>query len=211
MSENLLSIKNLNITRDKKILFKNFNLEINQNQIIGIYAPSGSGKSTLLNFIMGNLREDDKTEFSGNLIKMKDFPISCCFQESRLLESFSVEKNIMLPLENQLGKKSAKEKAEAMLKLVDLEYKKSKKARELSGGEKQRVSLCRALAFRARLLLLDEPFQSQDAQMKNRLMEMTKSCVEENNSAVILVSHQLEEIKFFTDNIIRESEFISNN
>lgn len=207
MSEPILSIKNLNVTRNGKELFKNFNLDLYEGEIVGIFAPSGSGKSTLLDLILGNFVSDSPV----NIEKKKNIYFSVCFQETRLIESETVLKNVMLSMEKRIGKKNASKLAEEIINKIGLSYRIKNMVTELSGGEKQRVSLARALCYKSDIMLLDEPFQSQDEITKKKLMDITKKIVENEKRALILVSHQIEEIKFFTDNVITEKDFVLNN
>lgn len=216
MSEDFFSIKNLCITRAGKILYKNFSLAIEAKKITSLLSPSGSGKTTLFYFIAELLKNSDAQCFGEIFFSKKNFfsknqnenvqkqkaRVSFLFQENRLLEECSVFKNIFLPLANCFSKSEAKERANFFLENVFLFHKKNKKARELSGGEKRRLSLARSLSFPSELLLLDEPFFSQDSQTKKNLMLFVKKIASEESRTVFFSTHNVDEAVFLSDRII---------
>ena len=112
----------------------------------------------------------------------------------RLIPFISVLKNVMLPLEKIMPKDEAEQIAINYLKEFELLYKKDNFPNELSGGEKQRVSLARAFAYPSDLLLMDEPFQSQDLEKKQKLILMTKNILQKESRAIIFVSHSEDEL-----------------
>lgn len=210
MNENFFSIKNLCITRAGKILYKNFSLAIEAKKITSLLSPSGSGKTTLFYFIAELLKNSD-VQCSGEIffsknqnenVQKQKARVSFLFQENRLLEECSVFKNIFLPLANCFSKNEAKERANFFLENVFLFHKKNKKVRELSGGEKRRLSLARSLAFPSELLLLDEPFFSQDSQTKKNLMLFVKKIASEESRTVFFSTHNVDEAVFLSDRII---------
>lgn len=189
MSDKLIySIKNLTLKNGNKTLLENFTLEIFQNQIIGIFAPTGTGKTTLLNYISENFQS-----------------VSYAYQDLRLLNLFSPFKNVILPLENKLSKSEAKVKAEKWLNDFELSDKKFLSCEKLSGGEKQRVCLARAFAYPAELLLLDEPFSSQDQEKKEKFLNITKEFIKNGESACIIVSHDKKDLEKICHKILELS------
>lgn len=189
MSDKLIySIKNLTLKNGDKTLLENFTLEIFQNQIIGIFAPTGTGKTTLLNYISENFQS-----------------VSYAYQDLRLLNLFSSFKNVILPLEKKLSKSEAKLKAEKWLNDFELSDKKFLSCEKLSGGEKQRVCLARAFAYPAELLLLDEPFSSQDQEKKEKFLNITKEFIKNGESACIIVSHDKKDLEKICHKILELS------
>lgn len=189
MSDKLIySIKNLTLKNGDKTLLENFTLEIFQNQIIGIFAPTGTGKTTLLNYISENFQS-----------------VSYAYQDLRLLNLFSPFKNVILPLEKKLSKSEAKLKAEKWLNDFELSDKKFLSCEKLSGGEKQRVCLARAFAYPAELLLLDEPFSSQDQEKKEKFLNITKEFIKNGESACIIVSHDKKDLEKICHKILELS------
>lgn len=193
-NEFILQIKDLSVSQEEKKLFSDFSLELKSNQIIGIKGPSGKGKTTLLNCIADVLPKDNTFVITGSIQKKSNIKISYVFQEHRLIPFISVLKNVMLPLEKIMPKGEAEQIAINYLKEFELLYKKDNFPNELSGGEKQRVSLARAFAYPSDLLLMDEPFQSQDLEKKQKLIMMTKNILQKESRAIIFVSHSEDEL-----------------
>ena len=194
-NEFILQIKDLSVSQEEKKLFSDFSLELKSNQIIGIKGPSGKGKTTLLNCIADVLPKDNTFVITGSIQKKSNIKISYVFQEHRLIPFISVLKNVMLPLEKIMPKDEAEQLAMNYLKEFELLYKKDNFPNELSGGEKQRVSLARAFAYPSDLLLMDEPFQSQDLEKKQKLIMMTKNILQKESRAIIFVSHSEDELE----------------
>ena len=191
----ILQIKDLSVSQEEKKLFSDFSLELKSNQIIGIKGPSGKGKTTVLNCIADVLPKDNTFVITGSIQKKSNIKISYVFQEHRLIPFISVLKNVMLPLEKIMPKDEAEQIAINYLKEFELLYKKDNFPNELSGGEKQRVSLARAFAYPSDLLLMDEPFQSQDLEKKHKLIMMTKNILQKESRAIIFVSHSEDELE----------------
>lgn len=194
-NEFILQIKDLSVSQEEKKLFSDFSLELKSNQIIGIKGPSGKGKTTLLNCIADVLPKDNTFVITGSIQKKSNIKISYVFQEHRLIPFISVLKNVMLPLEKIMTNDEAEQIAINYLKEFELLYKKDNFPKELSGGEKQRVSLARAFAYPSDLLLMDEPFQSQDLEKKQKLIMMTKNILQKESRAIIFVSHSEDELE----------------
>ena len=194
-NEFILQIKDLSVSQEEKKLFSDFSLELKSNQIIGIKGPSGKGKTTVLNCIADVLPKDNTFVITGSIQKKSNIKISYVFQEHRLIPFISVLKNVMLPLEKIMPKDEAEQIAINYLKEFELLYKKDNFPNELSGGEKQRVSLARAFAYPSDLLLMDEPFQSQDLEKKHKLIMMTKNILQKESRAIIFVSHSEDELE----------------
>lgn len=208
----LLQIKKLTIMQEENALFRNFNLSVTDNDRIGIFAPTGTGKTTLLNWLAGIMSPEAekngiiKTE--GNLIKQEKLTVSYVFQEPRLIPSVSVLKNVTLPVEKMYGKEDAVKKASLLLEKLFLKDKFYSMPEKLSGGEKQRVAIARAFAYPGKLLLMDEPFHSQDEEKRNLLIELTKEIIEEENRALIIISHNKSDLDMLGCRIITEKDFV---
>lgn len=185
----LLSIKKLYITNGTQTLIKNFNLELTAGDYKTISAPTGTGKTTLFNYIAGILPQDT-FEVSGDMIKTPDLRISYAFQEPRLIPSVSVLKNVMLPLQNLMEQQRAESVARVWLQRFKLSHKVMDFPENLSGGEKQRANLARAFAYTPGLLLLDEPFSSQDEENAKNIQDIIKETLFIPNTAVLLITHE---------------------
>ena len=177
IDNNSISIRNLNINFESKILYKDFSIDFQENKITALLAPSGAGKTTLLKAIS---KQEQKSSF--------------LFQNPRLLPWKTILENVTLPLENKnLSKTEILERGEFFLFQVGLIDRKNDYPKNLSGGEKQRVAMARAFAYPSLLLLMDEAFQSQDLGLKLKLMEEFLTLTKTENKTVILVTHDIRE------------------
>lgn len=144
--------------------------------IFGICGPSGSGKTTLLRLIAG-LEKPDCGEIKG----ISGKKISCLFQEDRLLPHLTALQNVALVCD--------KSSALNMLARVGLEQHIDKYPAEMSGGMQRRVAFARAAAFGGDILLLDEPFEGLDADLRETIFSIIRE--ESKKNLVVLVTHNL--------------------
>lgn len=199
MDDAAISIKNLSITRGEKKLFENFCLDVKRKNVTAIIAPSGSGKTTLLSQILGFLPENCDA-LSGEIFC--DKPVSVIFQEPRLLQNISVLENVKLPLANFFPPEKAHERATEFLEYVSLSEKMNSLPSQISGGERQRVSVARAFAFESKIILMDEPFQSLDLRIKFSIIKTIKSLFEKEKRTLLFVTHDAEEAAMLADRIV---------
>lgn len=169
-------------------------------EITLIMGPSGSGKTTLLTMIGGLLKPTegrvlvDGLDVTGlgqrELPRVRRSYVGFVFQTFNLLESLTAQENVEIAL-NVAGVSGAEAHGRARALLVDagLERRLDFRARDLSGGEKQRVSLARALANHPPLLLADEPTANLDSQQGRVVMELLRDLARKEECAVIVVSH----------------------
>ncbi|MDI9386408.1 MAG: ABC transporter ATP-binding protein [Spirochaetota bacterium] len=191
-----LKIEKLSLTRNEKLLFRDFSHVFDASLIHAILGPSGCGKTSLLHAIAGLLPID-----GGKISKIT--ALSYLFQEPRLLPWLSLEKNLSLVIEKLYTDKNlAKEKVASMLEKVHLIDYAKRFPSEISGGERQRLALARAFLFPSPLLLMDEAFQSQDIVLKLQLMDLLQSLHEEDRRTIILVSHDIREALSLADTIM---------
>ena len=184
----------------------NLNLQINQNENIGIIGPSGSGKSTLLNIIaLLEIPISGKIEISGvdcqklkteEKVIFRKNNIGFIFQNNQLLEDFNVEENVALPLIlDGVSFTKSIEKANDYLKLLGILDRKKFKPGLLSGGEQQRVAIARALIKNPSILLADEPTGRLDNQNTNIVMDFIIDLSKKKNILTIFATHNLNLIK----------------
>ena len=173
-------------------------------EFISILGHSGCGKSTLLRLIAG-LEEQTKgtIKINGEIISDDKFQtptekrgLGLVVQEKALFPHLSVLKNTSFGIKNN---EAGRSKAMDLLELFEVSHLASKYPNEISGGEQQRVALARALAPEPIILLLDEPFNALDEELKNNLHNETKKIIEEKNLTVLMVSHDRNEATFFSD------------
>lgn len=187
---------NLNKKFGNLEVLKNINLEINKGEIISIIGPSGSGKSTLLR-ILANLEVVDSGEIINN------GSIGMVFQNYNLFSNLSVIDNVKIGLIDykKLCNDLAEKKANEMLCQVGLGAKQNNFPSQLSGGEKQRVSIARALAMESDIILFDEPTAALDPELTEEVLLTIRNLVKKDLT-LIVVTHEIEFAKAISDRII---------
>lgn len=182
----MLKIENLSVKYGNNTVYENFNLEIEERGITCILGESGCGKTTLLNAVAGLIG------YGGEITKKS---VSYVFQSPRLIPNLTVAGNLKFT--------GADDGCAAdMLERTGLSDKKGAYPSELSGGEAQRVSLCRAFLRKADVLLMDEPFSSLDLKTKISVMEIFKKLQSDEGRSVIFVTHDIDEALYLADRII---------
>ncbi len=194
-------------------VIKGIDLTINQGEIVSIVGPSGAGKTTLLQ-IIGTLDRPDsgRVLFGGidvavynkkQLSTFRNQHVGFVFQFHQLLPEFTAVENVMMPaLINGAGMADARRRAMEMLDYLGLTARASHKPSELSGGEKQRVAVARALVNRPQVILADEPSGSLDTQNKEELHSLFFDLRRELGQTFIIVTHD-ESLAAITDRTIR--------
>lgn len=187
----------INITEEKSI--KNINFSIAENEFIYLIGKTGSGKSSILRtmYVDKNLTEGDLKIFDFDLkkIKKKEIPflrrkIGIVFQDFKLLSDRTVFKNLEFVLRATNWKSNIKiqERIIDVLKKVELEHLKDKYPNALSGGEKQRISIARAILNEPKLILADEPTGNLDPATSESIMNLLLE-INESGSAIIMATH----------------------
>ena len=198
------------------VALNKINLELSDGQCIGLLGPSGSGKSTLLQIaglldnpsngeiIINGEKCDTLSQEKKNLIRKKY--IGFIYQNFYLLDSFSALENVIIPqLINGSSYKSAKKRAINLLSSLGLSKRIDNKPRELSGGEKQRVAILRAIANMPKIILADEPTGNLDKKNSENVIKIIKNLVSHYKISFIIATHNLSIVKKF-DKIIKLSE-----
>lgn len=188
----MITLKNINKKFNDKVLFNDYNLNIQQGEFVIVSGESGSGKTTLLNMI-GALEKVDSGQIivdgidilnKKNQLKYYRNIVGFLFQNFVLLEDKTVYQNLNIIREKNRSDISIEES----LKRVGLEDKINSKVYTLSGGEQQRVALARLMIKKCSLILADEPTGSLDRRNAERVMEILKQMNEDGNT-IILVTH----------------------
>ena len=181
-------------------VLKGIDLEINKGEIVSIVGPSGAGKTTLLQ-IMGTLDEPDAgvVQIDGTMVsRMKEKELSAfrnknigfVFQFHQLLPEFTALENVMIPaLIAGVSSKEAHERAMKILDFMGLVDRASHKPNELSGGEKQRVAVARALINDPAVILADEPSGSLDTHNKEDLHQLFFDLRDRLGQTFVIVTH----------------------
>ena len=193
-------------------VLKGIDLTINEGEIVSIVGPSGAGKTTLLQ-IMGTLDTPDSGKLYINgtetvalsekkLSAFRNKNIGFVFQFHQLLPEFTALENVMIPaLIAKEKTASAEKRAKEILDFLNLKDRMSHKPNELSGGEKQRVAVARALINNPAVILADEPSGSLDTQNKEELHKLFFDLRDEMHQTFVIVTHD-EQLATDTDRVI---------
>ena len=208
----MIDIKGITKSFGSLQVLKGIDLHINKGEVVSIVGPSGAGKTTLLQ-IMGMLDRAD----SGSVVvdgvdvgslstkKLSDFRnqhIGFVFQFHQLLPEFTALENIMIPaFIAGKGTKEARQRAMELLEFMNLADRASHKPAELSGGEKQRVAVARALVNNPAVVLADEPSGSLDSKNKAELHQLFFDLRDKFGQTFVIVTHD-EHLASITDRTI---------
>ena len=183
---------------------ENINLDIRMSEFVSVLGPSGCGKSTLLRCLAGLDRPSSgELLVGGQRIVSPPEGLGVVFQRDVLLEWRTVLENVLLPVEvNRLSLKEWEPVAMKLLDLLGLKGFERRHPWELSGGMRQRVSICRALLMNPKLLLMDEPFGALDAITRDDLnLELQRIWMAEAKT-VFFVTHSITEAIFLADRVV---------
>ncbi|NLC71824.1 MAG: ABC transporter ATP-binding protein [Desulfuromonadaceae bacterium] len=196
-----------NVTKTYKVserrltVLDDVSLAVRKGEFLVIKGESGSGKSTLLAVLSGLDRPDagrviiegqDITDFhEDDLAPLRNSTFGYVFQSYHLVPSLTTVENVMFPAELR-DDPSAREKAEALLQRVGLSARASSLPHQLSGGEKQRCAICRALINEPRILFADEPTGNLDSANGGAVLELLLELHRERNTTLVLVTHSAD-------------------
>lgn len=202
----LLKASHIFKTKQHVDILNDVSLALNASEIVAITGPSGAGKTTLLN-ILGTLEQPDKhpntsLEFDGRsllalneqqLAEVRNQSIGFIFQHHGLLEEFTALENICLPgLIMKTPQKLVQEYAHELLDTLGLSHRSNHKPQALSGGEKQRIAVARALINHPKLVLADEPSGNLDSPNALQLHELFHQLVDQLKCSFLVVTHNQE-------------------
>ena len=184
-------------------VLKGVDLQLFPGEIVALVAPSGAGKSTLLQiaglldkplggkiFING---QEIQNKSDNQLTMIRRREIGFVYQFHHLLPEFSSRENIDLPqLANGFPSKDAQRRSNELLDLVNLANRSNHRPAELSGGEQQRIAICRALANKPKIILADEPTGNLDQNTTLSVFESLLKIVKKTNLAALIATHNLD-------------------
>ena len=208
----MIEAKNIHKSFGELEVLKGVNLSIKKGEIVSIVGPSGAGKTTLLQ-ILGTLDKPnngnilvDTIDFSKlkekELAAFRNNHIGFIFQFHQLLPEFTALENVMIPaLIGKKDKKETKKKAIEILNYLQLADRMEHKPNELSGGEKQRVAVARALINNPALILADEPSGSLDSKNKEELHKLLFDLRDKFGLTIVIVTHD-KELAALSDRVI---------
>ena len=209
----MIDIKGITKSFGQLQVLKGIDLHIDKGEIVSIVGPSGAGKTTLLQ-IIGTLDKPDTGQviiegidvnrLSGK--KIADFRnrhLGFVFQFHQLLPEFTAMENIMIPaFIAGVPKSEARSRAKELLEFMNLSERAAHKPNELSGGEKQRVAVARALMNKPSVILADEPSGSLDSNNKEELHQLFFKLRDELGQTFVIVTHD-EQLASITDRTIK--------
>jgi lipoprotein-releasing system ATP-binding protein len=201
-------------------ILKGVNLEIASGEIVSIVGSSGAGKTTLLQ-LLGTLDQPDSGEITldgvnpfslraQELAAFRNKEVGFVFQFHQLLPEFTALENVIMPaLIGGLAMKEAKDAGMKLLELVGLNHRADHKPSELSGGEQQRVAVCRALINKPKVVFADEPSGNLDSENAKGLHELFFKLRDQMGQTFVIVTHN-NELASLSDRILtmRDGHFV---
>ena len=190
----------------EQLVAANISFDVKAGEIVSIVGPSGCGKTTLLKSLAGLIKPTGGTiRFQGKVVQGVPDGLAIVFQEygRSLLPWTTVNGNIELPLRYQsITPDECRRRVAESLQAVDLSGFGERYPWQLSGGMQQRVAIARALAYQPKLLLMDEPFASVDAQTRADLEDLVATVRDQFEITIVLVTHDIDESVYLSDRVI---------
>lgn len=194
----------------KEKVLDDLNFEIKEGEFFVLVGPSGSGKTTTLKLI-NRLIEQTEGDIFFQGKNIKDYPLremrlemGYVLQEIALFPNLTVAENIgLIPEMKKINKREIDKRVDSLLKQVDLDPKvyKNRLPEDLSGGEKQRIGILRAIAANPKVLLMDEPFSALDPISRTQLQDLVKDLHEDYKITTVFVTHDMREAIKLADRI----------
>lgn len=194
----------------KEKVLSNLNFEIKEGEFFVLVGPSGSGKTTTLKLI-NRLIEQTEGDIFFQGKNIKDYPLremrlemGYVLQEIALFPNLTVAENIgLIPEMKKINKREIAKKVDSLLKQVDLDPRvyKNRLPEDLSGGEKQRIGILRAIAANPKVLLMDEPFSALDPISRTQLQDLVKDLHRDFKITTVFVTHDMREAIKLADRI----------
>ncbi|MEX0954478.1 MAG: ABC transporter ATP-binding protein [Rhizobiaceae bacterium] len=187
-------------------VLNDLNVSVPEGEFCAVVGPSGCGKSTLTRLIAGLMKPDrGEVWLHGERVTGPRKTVGMAFQNPVLLEWRTILQNVILPLEivaHSMPRKEREARAMELLALVGLEGFENKRPSELSGGMRQRASLCRAIVHKPDVLIMDEPFGALDAFTREDLWQTMHDLRAKEPFTAVLITHDLRESVFLGDQVI---------
>jgi lipopolysaccharide export system ATP-binding protein len=202
----LLEIKGLTKSYDGRQVVKGIDIEVKRGEIVGLLGPNGAGKTTTFYMVVGVISPErgriifDNEDITNRAIHERSrYGMSYLSQEPSIFRKLTVEENILAILETlPISKTERKHRLEGLLDELNISYLARNKAYTLSGGERRRLEITRALVTNPSFILLDEPFSGIDPIVVNEAQEIIKS-LRERGLGILLTDHNVRETLSITD------------
>jgi lipopolysaccharide export system ATP-binding protein len=208
LNNNRLTLRSENLVKiyKKRKVANEVSIEVRQGEIVGLLGPNGAGKTTTFYMIIGFIKPESGRVLIGDeditnlpMYQRARKGIGYLSQEPSIFRKLSVEQNILAILEMQkLGRKERKERLDALLEELDISHLAKNKAYTLSGGERRRVEITRALSTAPKFMLLDEPFSGIDPIAVEDIQKIVCR-LKEKNLGVLITDHNVRETLSITD------------
>ena len=190
----------------KRTVVKGVSFEVEQGEIVGLLGPNGAGKTTSFYMIVGLIQPlsgkvflDDKNITKLPVYKRAQLGIGYLSQEASVFRKLSIEDNLKAVLEmTKYTKEYQKEKLESLIEEFGLQHIRKSKGYQLSGGERRRTEIARALAIDPKFILLDEPFAGVDPIAVEDIQEIVRK-LKQKNIGVLITDHNVHETLSITD------------
>jgi lipopolysaccharide export system ATP-binding protein len=198
---NKLDIKNISKTYDSKKIVSKVSMEVNTGEVIGLLGPNGAGKTTCFYMITGLISPDSgkiyvnkKNITDLSIDERANLGIGYLAQEPSIFRGLSVNDNILAILEQRkdISNKQKKDKLSVLLETFNIHHIKNTMGISLSGGERRRAEIARALASDPKFILLDEPFAGIDPISVIDIQEIIKK-LKQNNIGILITDHNVRE------------------
>lgn len=202
--EPLLRVANVQKSFDRLEAIRNISIEVNDGEFVSIVGPSGCGKSTMLMMIGGLVAPSSgMIAIDGEQVAGPRPDVGVVFQNPVLLPWRTVFDNVLFPIELlRLSQSKYRERALELLKMTKLEDFANALPRTLSGGMRQKVSICRALIHDPSMLLMDEPFSALDAITRDEMALELLRIWQGNRKTVVFVTHSIREAALLSDRVL---------
>jgi len=210
----LINVKKVYKDPNEIVVFENLNLKISENEIVAIIGPSGSGKTTLLNLI-GVIDFPDEGEILINsknvknlneneISKLRNEFIGFIFQNSHLINELTVLENVLIPslIKNKFLNGKDKKRALEILEYLSIANKKDNLPFEISGGERKRVEIARAIMNNPKIIIADEPTANLDQKLKFSIMEIFSKIRNDFKTTIVFSTHDYQILKY-ADNVYK--------
>jgi len=202
----ILRAENIQKVYGRRKVVKGISLQVEQGEIIGLLGPNGAGKTTSFYMIVGMVKPnegriylDDEDITQDSMYKRAQKGVGYLAQEASVFRKLSVEDNIMSVLEfTNLSKKQQKEKLESLIEEFSLGHVRKNRGDLLSGGERRRTEIARALASDPKFILLDEPFAGVDPIAVEDIQSIVAH-LKDRNIGILITDHNVQETLAITD------------